>query len=550
MEQELSDAEIALAALGDAGSRSPARKAEDMTPRDIAAIDPEMRTMVRELTALEYEATIRRRDFGPGHPRMREAQTALDLKRKMVEDYAAGWKHNATESNTVDTTFAQRRTLEAKQKRYAQMAANTRKESLLIGADMLAIEKLKREEEPLLVELKEVNERIAQLGMESKNTDRVEVPDYVDAPLMVRDGRAPLSVAAGVGGVLLALLIVLARGALDSRLRSPEDAFTGERRLTLLGVLPNLPEDLANPDQAAVAAHCVHRIRTLLQITCPVAEHAVFAITSPAAATGKTSLCLSLGVSFAASNARTLMIDCDLVGGGLTARVDAIVRRKIGQIFQREGLINAQQLDTALKLSRNSQRKIGQVLVELGYLTEADVQHALTLQDQKPMGLMDALAGEKLADCVAETGIAGLSILPVGAGEAADASRLSPTVIRSLLQRAREHYDTILVDTGPVPGSLEASAVSAAADGVVLVVSRGNHRPQTEKSIQHLRDIGARLAGMVFNRAQASNLDLDRAPLNVSSVRPSRPPRADAPAFGPVALAVASRNAPRNNQQP
>ena len=41
----------------------------------------------------------------------------------------------------------------------------------------------------------------------------------------------------------------------------------------------------------------------------------------------------------------------------------------------------------------------------------------------------------------------------------------------------------ILVDTGPILGSIEASLVCAAADGVVLAVSRGQSRPLVEKSL-------------------------------------------------------------------
>jgi Mrp family chromosome partitioning ATPase len=167
------------------------------------------------------------------------------------------------------------------------------------------------------------------------------------------------------------------------------------------------------------------------------------------------------------------------------------------------------------------------------------------MQDEIHVGLLDALAGESIEDCVAETGIQGLSILPLGSAMPADVSRLSPAAIKNLLNRARERYDIVLIDTGPVPGSLEASTVASAADAVVLVVSRGEHRPMTEKSIRHLTDIGASIAGMVFNRARTQDMDFETTASRITSMNrtgraQSMPRQADYndPRFGPVASAV------------
>jgi Mrp family chromosome partitioning ATPase len=131
-----------------------------------------------------------------------------------------------------------------------------------------------------------------------------------------------------------------------------------------------------------------------------------------------------------------------------------------------------------------------------------------------------------------------------------DVSKLSPLSLRRLIDRAGAEYDTVLIDTGPVPGSLEASVVSAAADGVVMVVSRGEHRPMAERSLQHLRSIGAHVAGMVFNRAEGRDMSLTSTTNRLSSFdRSGRVSAAaaeiteavESPRFGPVAMAVAGR---------
>ncbi len=53
-------------------------------------------------------------------------------------------------------------------------------------------------------------------------------------------------------------------------------------------------------------------------------------------------------------------------------------------------------------------------------------------------------------------------------GQNLHASTLSPAALRRLIEEARKHFDTILIDTGPVLGSIEASLVAAAVDAVVL----------------------------------------------------------------------------------
>jgi Mrp family chromosome partitioning ATPase len=131
----------------------------------------------------------------------------------------------------------------------------------------------------------------------------------------------------------------------------------------------------------------------------------------------------------------------------------------------------------------------------------------------------------------------------------ADVSKLSPAIIASILDQARQNFDIVLIDTGPVPGSLEASVAAAAADGVVLVVSRGEHRPMAERSIAHLLDIGAHLAGMVFNRAEGRDMEFATTTKRLSSfdrrgmrsVSRKDQQQADAQGFGPMALAVATK---------
>src|SRR5207248_4165295 len=148
-----------------------------------------------------------------------------------------------------------------------------------------------------------------------------------------------------------------------------------------------------------------HQIRTMLQINGssigaagPEAaeDRRVFAVTSAAPGDGKTSLTLALGLSYAACGTRTLLIDCDLVGGGLTSRMNV---------------------------------------------------HASE-------GVLEAITNRNLLQYVRQTDVADVAILPVGSAGNLHASTLSPQALRRLTEEAEKHFETVLIDTGPILGSI------------------------------------------------------------------------------------------------
>jgi capsular exopolysaccharide synthesis family protein len=324
---------------------------------------------------------------------------------------------------------------------------------------------------------------------DSDNTGRIEIMPKVESPTRAySDNRkkfAALGLAAG-GGIPLAFVMLL--GLMDRRVRYSDDAQDPKQHLTLLGILPYLPNDLQDPEQAGVAAHCVHQIRTLLQIGGADHTRKVFAITSPTSGDGKTSLAMSLGLSFAASGSKTLLIDFDLVGAGLTSAMNA----------------------------------------------------------KTPSGVLDAALHGDLHGFVKSTSFPRLSILPAGADDSRDVSSLSLRLVSSLIKQAKQDYDAVIIDTGPILGSLEASLVCAAADGTILTLGRGQQRMQAERAVEHLSSIGATFLGVVFNRAEpgdfrraVSSASVRSRPLSEQE-RAARPGNALLPQMGPVARTVAS----------
>src|SRR6202012_5756077 len=109
--------------------------------------------------------------------------------------------------------------------------------------------------------------------------------------------------------------------------------------------------------------------------------------------------------------------------------------------------------------------------------------------------------GKALEFCI-PTEIENLTVLPAGNTDLHTAGSFSPSAVRKVMNDAKKNFDIVLVDTGPVLGSIETSSVGAHSDGVIVVVSRGQQRPLVERSVAQLRMVGARVLGIVFNRAE------------------------------------------------
>ena len=527
------------------------------TPEDVAYRyrDARMLSLLdRESQYREELEALKGRGFGPGMNVVKEAQHRVEMAHTEVQRYFEMLK-----KYTKDTPGGIGAAAIDPQLRLAalkEMFAVADRDMLQLGRDALAISQKRDQAMELKKSLDEATRAIEQLSIERRVMGRV-VPMLADTPLSpYKDTRAGMAIAGGMSGILLGFGSMLLVGLLRGRLDHPDDADSHLPTLTTLGVIPVLPKDLTNPEHAALAAHSVHEIRTRLQILTQGNPRQTFGITSPTAGAGKTSLTLALGLAFAAANQRTLLIDCDIVGGGLTRAAEAIARRRIGQVLLRERLITSRQLEEALRASRRSRRRIGQTLVELGFVTKQVLRDAMVLQKNEVMGLLDALNGEDVLSCVAPLGIDGLQILPLGEASVHDAATLSPGAFRELIDRASRCFDVVIVDTGPILGSLEVSVVASQMDAMVLAVARGDSKSIVRKALMQLSVVGTRVAGMVFNRA--SHRDVIAFSSHGSSSSRSTRSGSDGPVvehrdvpeaqkLGPVARAVASWSAPRGS---
>jgi Mrp family chromosome partitioning ATPase len=387
------------------------------------------------------------------------------------------------------------------------------KQRIEIGNANLRVSDLRVEADDIKRRLDDVRSRKEELQVEKPSVRRVEVVSEGDLPIAPdKDTRPRLAAMGGVGGIFFAFAAVLAVGLLNARLSGPQDLQLRLGSRPFLGVVPMLADGPDFAKRAAIAAECVHGARNMLEIWGRGSKQLVIGVTSPSFGSGNTSLAMSLGVSFAAAGLRTLLVDCDFVSGGLTNRLQSIVRRDLAAVLLRTGLVTDSQLHHAMRVAAGEQpagsprRSLGETCVDLGYLTPAELEAALSRQSGDYVGLLDALAGEPLQSCVGTTGIRNLSILPLGSATSSHAAKVCSQALRQVLEAARQQYDTIILDTRSILGSLEASIVASAVDGMVITVARGEQSSHFRQTLNRLKALCCPLAGVIFNQAQPSDI--------------------------------------------
>lgn len=532
-------------------SRNPRRDGQSNNPADLITTDPVLIEFQAEVDAIENQIKILEYDGkGPGHIQVQRLASRRDVIKARMQERMEQLLSEDTSVVFGDPEYDKLR--QAEQLFHRQ----------LIDVEASLEQLIEKQNQIAGIQLAvESKERIIRDSRKEMDQITVELDGVKNTVDVLAKGATPIepynsgkakqvAVLGAMGGTFVGFGLVMLIGLLDSRLRHAGDAKMGLRDTRMLGILPTLPENFADPEQSERAAHAVHHIRTLLQISNRGTAR-VFSITSPAAGSGKSSLSVAMGLSFAASESNTLVIDCDLVGAGLTRRVGAVVNRSVEAILREDTVLTDDQISQAVAHTREKGINLKDALVELGMLTKKDLQRLNRRQADSALGILDACQGRPFSECVANTGIENFSVLPIGAAKPQDAGLLSPKALRNLIARAREEYDVVLLDTGPCLGSLEASMAAAESDATVLIVSRGDSKSMATKARDHLVSVGANVVGVVFNHALESDLNDASFASVVSQERRTDPAQsllsadpAIAARFGPLGSAVAAFGTP------
>lgn len=154
-------------------------------------------------------------------------------------------------------------------------------------------------------------------------------------------------------------------------------------------------------------------------------------------------------------------------------------------------------LDTAIAIAELAPRVL---------LVDADLRlpsmHT-KLGTRRDPGLSDVLVGTATFEqAVQSTAHSGLDVITAGTKVPNAYALLQSTAFETFLERAREQYETIILDTPACGAVVDASVVCARADGTVYVVaSHETDLGMAERGLIRLRNAGVRnVVGAVLNK--------------------------------------------------
>jgi len=151
--------------------------------------------------------------------------------------------------------------------------------------------------------------------------------------------------------------------------------------------------------------------------------------------------------------------------------------------------------------------------------------------------------------------IANLSAVPVGVDARFGPENVRRADLQVLLDSVRDQFDIILIDTGPLLGSLESTPVTSIADGVVLSVRRGRSRARLEDCVKRLRMVGSECVGVILNCAVRADCNRYVSDASLAAAEEDRAARTDGPVVKALpgernALVQAMQNSVREQDEP
>ena len=286
----------------------------------------------------------------------------------------------------------------------------------------------------------------AQLA-EASATPDVNILDSAIAPLRPAKNTAPrLMLMAVVGGLGAAIALALLLDAMDRRLRYPEQA-TKELGLVIAGAVPKLPKRGVNPRSPEEVFQLVESFRSIRMTAMHSAKIPMaLTISSPSAGDGKSLVSANLAMSFSEAGFRTLLIDGDTRRGAL---------HEMFNVPRRAGLTD--------------------------YLSGTASRSAI----------------------VYDTGHDRLSVIPSGTRQRRSPELLASPGLKQLLLELRADYDIIICDTPPFAAGIDAYAIAAASDRLLVVLRVGRtERRMAAAKLALLDRLPVHLVGAVLNSVQ------------------------------------------------
>lgn len=226
----------------------------------------------------------------------------------------------------------------------------------------------------------------------------------------------------------------------------------------VLGVVPTLScrlsmserGQIVSQDPTSAASEAFRGVRTSIIFSLPKEQNRLIHVTSAFAGAGKSMLVSNLGIAFAKSHKRTLILDADL-------------RRPM--------------------------------------------QHTL-FKVKRDVGLTTLLAGLcPLKDTIVSTSCRGLDLLPCGPLVSNPAELLGSARFSHILSKLKTHYERILIDSPPVLPVADGNILAAISDATIVVVRAGKTKRKALVRLQEdIARVGGRIIGSVVNDIRRGDL--------------------------------------------
>jgi Mrp family chromosome partitioning ATPase len=405
-------------------------------------------------------------------------------------------------------------------------------------------------------------DRIAQLeALKALETGGVRVvqnaspPEHRASPKPLRN-----AVIAGFVAAVLALFLVVLLARFDERVHD-EDELASLMEAPVLARIPHGPHrrplthiHLRSSDEAFLEAF--EFLRLNLQLMGPDGRSLVVAVTSPAVGDGKTTVVAWLARSLAQSGAEVVAVDLDLrtpelqtyfdapddsgkglleallqadEDSGMLAERAPFGRRVYSEDEITAGLVELARFDGNARRAARALKLAGRDIPESTLRRWKDA-HASRYAEIRARGGEEFLAvadeaysRDPAPALVPPTVYPRLRLLSAGEETGLRAESIGRERLRQLFAHVRAAADYVLVDTVPISTVADASAVAAAADGVVLVVDLERlRRRDVLAAKKQLENARAKVLGIVLNRAPVGSAAYPAAePANEREREPS-----------------------------
>lgn len=296
-----------------------------------------------------------------------------------------------------------------------------------------------------------LDERLTSLEREGENIqEQVRIGQVATVPdNPEKDRRA--AIAAGVfgGSIVLVMGVFFLIGSVDQRTFAIRQLKMDQGQFHCLGVVPDTSKASIEPEILNIGMNCVHKLRNRIEsirFRKPDSGYMML-ISSPFQGDGKTTLVQLLGHSYAAAGFRTCLVDCDFIGRSLSHSLNMLDKTGLKEVIK-----------------------------------EGDIEGKLVELDRE-----------------------NLFLLPIGLDEMVNPEMMQLDVVEELFAELRGKFDFIIIDTGPLSGSIESIPIAGSVDGVILALRKGRSRVPLKRCVKDLHELNAPYLGVVLNYADKSD---------------------------------------------